>query len=208
MARTGDSSTVEGANKNRKRTHIDGSQIILARKQVPVLCYHQIRQWRKTDSKTARDYIVPEAAFHQQIKMLADSGFHTILPDQLLAYLESGESLPEKPIMLTFDDTDVSQYTIAAPELSKAGFRGVYFIMTVSLNRPGYMSSAQVKELSDQGNVIGSHTWDHHNVKQYSKENWVTQVEKPTIQLQKITGRTCDILPIPLVFGTQQVFQN
>ena len=50
---------------------------ILARQQVPVICYHQIRDWKPTDSKVARDYIIPPAVFQAQIKMLADSGYHT-----------------------------------------------------------------------------------------------------------------------------------
>lgn len=37
--------------------------------------------------------------------------------------------------------------------------------MTVSIGRPNYMTKDQIKQLSDEGNVIGSHTWDHHNVK-------------------------------------------
>jgi peptidoglycan/xylan/chitin deacetylase (PgdA/CDA1 family) len=168
--------------------NIDAPGIILSREQVPILCYHQIREWRSTDSKTARDYIVPESTFREQMKMLSDSGYHTILPDELISYLERGEKLPAKPIMLTFDDTDLSQFTTAQPELEKSGFKGVFFIMTVSLNRRGYMSSDQVKELSDKGNVIGSHTWDHHNVKKYTAPDWIIQVEKPTIQLEKITG--------------------
>ena len=36
--------------------------IILGRKQVPILCYHQIRDWKPTDSKMAKDYIMPPAA--------------------------------------------------------------------------------------------------------------------------------------------------
>src|ERR1700761_6289455 len=128
---------------------------IMARKQVPVICYHQIRDWRPKDSKSAKDYIVQIAAFKQHIKMLADSGYHTILPDQLYAYLTTGAALPKKPIMLTFDDTDEDQYTIAAPEMKKYGFKGVFFIMTVSLNRvPHYMTKDQVKELYTAGNVI------------------------------------------------------
>ncbi len=87
----------------------------MARKQVPVVCWHQIRDWRPKDSKNANDYIVQIAAFKEHIKMLADSGYHTILPDQLYAYLTTGAALPKKPIMLTFDDTDEDQYTIAAP---------------------------------------------------------------------------------------------
>src|SRR5258708_26943742 len=106
---------------------------------------------------------MPPAALKAQLKMLADSGYHTILPDQLYAYLTKGAPLPSKPIMLTFDDTDEDQYTVAWPEMKKYGFKGGLFIMTVSLNRqPHYMTETQVKELYAAGNVIGSHTCDPH----------------------------------------------
>lgn len=162
---------------------------IAARKQVPILCYHQIRDWRGSDSKNARDYIVPLATFRAQMKMLADSGYQTILPDQLLAYLQTGAPLPPKPIMLTFDDSDLDQYTVAAPEMKKYGFKGVFFIMTVSLGRPRYMSKTQVRELAQDGHVIGAHTWDHQNVRKYTAPDWVKQVEKPVRQLEAITGK-------------------
>ncbi|HTI08576.1 MAG TPA: polysaccharide deacetylase family protein [Puia sp.] len=163
--------------------------VILGRKEVPILCYHQIRDWKPTDSKMAKDYIMPPATLREQLKMLADSGYHTILPDQLYAYLTTGAALPSKPIMLTFDDTDEDQFTVAYPEMKKHGFKGVFFIMTVSLGRlPHYMSKDQVKELYNAGNVIGSHTWDHHNVKKYQGKDWEIQIDKPTKQLEAITG--------------------
>jgi peptidoglycan/xylan/chitin deacetylase (PgdA/CDA1 family) len=170
---------------------------ILQRKEVPILCYHQIRDWTPKDSKTAKDYIVPVAQFKEQLRMLADNGYHTILPDELYAYLNEGRSLPAKPIMLTFDDTDDDQYQVALPEMNKYGFRGVFFIMTVSLGRPHYMSAAQVKELSDMGNVIGSHTWDHHNVKKFQGQDWITQIDKPHAQLEKITGKPIHYFAYP-----------
>ena len=52
---------------------------ILARKQVPILCYHQIRDWKPTDKKVDKDYIIPIAAFKAHLKMLADSGYHTMI---------------------------------------------------------------------------------------------------------------------------------
>jgi peptidoglycan/xylan/chitin deacetylase (PgdA/CDA1 family) len=177
---------------------------ILARPEVPVLCYHQIREWRDTDSKTAQNYIVPVQTFRDQIKMLADSGYHTILPDQLFAYLTTGAPLPPKPIMLTFDDTDLEQFTEAVPEMNKHGFKGVFFVMTVSLGRPHYMSKAQVKELSDAGNVIGSHTWDHHNVKQYQGKDWEVQVEKPSKLLETITGKPIHYFAYPFGLWNSQ----
>jgi peptidoglycan/xylan/chitin deacetylase (PgdA/CDA1 family) len=168
-------------------------QTILSRKQVPILCYHQIRNWKATDGKVGKDYIVEEQNFKDQVKMLADSGYHSILPDQLYAYLNTGAALPSKPIMFTFDDTDMDQFTVAAPTLKKYGFKAVYFIMTVSIGRKGkfvdYMTKEQIKELSDAGNVIGSHTYDHKNFKKYTGKDWEEQLDKPTKKLEEITGK-------------------
>ncbi len=170
---------------------------ILHRQQVPILCYHQIRDWRVTDSKQARDYIVPVAAFEAQIKMLADSGYHSISADQLNNYLVYGTALPEKPVMLTFDDTDLPQYTIAKPVMEKYGYKGLFFIMTVSLGRPNYMSKDQVKQLSDAGHEIGSHTWDHKNIKKFTDTDWAIQIDKPTKTLEGITGKPVKYFAYP-----------
>jgi len=96
---------------------------VLSRKQIPVLCYHQIRDWKPTDSKRSKDYIVPVDVFRAQIKMLADSGYHSILPDQLYQYLTKGIPLPAKPVLLTFDDTDEDQFGVAFTEMKKYGFK-------------------------------------------------------------------------------------
>lgn len=177
------------------------AQTILARKQVPILCYHQVRNWKATDGKVGKDYIVEVQNFRDQIKMLADSGYHTILPDQLYAYLNNGTPLPAKPIMLTFDDTDLDQFTEVRPTLQKYGYKAVYFIMTVSIGKKGkfvdYMSSEQIKQLSDEGNVIGSHTYDHKNFKKYAGKDWEEQLDKPTKRLADITGKKINYFAYP-----------
>jgi peptidoglycan/xylan/chitin deacetylase (PgdA/CDA1 family) len=173
---------------------------VLARQQVPILCYHQIRDWRGSDSKGAKDYIVPVENFKAQIKMLADSGYHSVLPDQLMAYLTTGAALPSKPVMFTFDDTDLDQYTVAAPELEKHGFKGVFFIMTVSIGRRGrqpYMDKTQIKDLADRGHQIAAHTWDHHNVKKYAGDDWRIQIEEPKQELEEITGKPIKYFAYP-----------
>ncbi len=186
--------------ENGQAVQVDVSKIkvadaksILARKQVPILCYHQVRNWKPTDGKVGKDYIVEIQNFKDQVKMLADSGYHSILPDQLYAYLNTGAPLPSKPIMFTFDDTDMDQFTIAAPTLKKYGFKAVYFIMTVTIGKKGkfvdYMTSDQIKQLSDAGNVIGSHTYDHKNFKKYQGKDWEEQLDKPTKKLEEITGK-------------------
>ncbi|QIP13316.1 polysaccharide deacetylase family protein [Spirosoma aureum] len=173
---------------------------ILARPQVPILCYHQIRDWRPSDSQTSKDYIIPVAAFREQMQMLADSGYHTILPDQLYAYMTTGAPLPKKPVMLTFDDGDLDQYTVAAPELEKHGFKGTFFIMTVAIGRHGkqpYMDKTQIKDLSDRGHTIGAHTWDHHNVKKYQGDDWKIQIEEPNAKLESIVGKPIKYFAYP-----------
>jgi peptidoglycan/xylan/chitin deacetylase (PgdA/CDA1 family) len=179
---------------------------IYARPQVPILCYHQIRDWTARDSKGAKDYIIPIAAFKAQMKMLADSGYHSIQPDQLYAYLTTGAKLPSKPVMLTFDDTDLDQFTIARPTLAQYGYKGVYFVMTVSLGRPHYMTKDMVRQLSAEGNQIGSHTWDHHNVKKYQGQDWVTQIDKPTKTLEELTGKKIKYFAYPFGLWNTQAF--
>lgn len=173
---------------------------ILARKEVPVLCYHQIREWLPSDGNRAKDDIISPTKFKEHVKMLADSGYQSILPDQLYDYLVYGKALPEKPIMFTFDDTDLDQFTVAYPTLKQYGFKGVYFIMTVSIGKKGriaYMNAQQIKELSDQGNVIASHTYDHKNFAKFNEEDWKTQIDEPTQKLEKITGKKIEYFAYP-----------
>ena len=162
---------------------IDPVATILSRKQVPILCYHHI------NDKKPGDYRVPPANFAAQMQALADSGYKTILPDELYSYLATGKAIPAKSVMLTFDDTDEEQFTVGATEMKKHNFKGVFFIMNISIGRPRYMTKEQIKQLSDDGNVIGAHTWDHHMVTKYTAADWVKQLDEAKQKLVSITGK-------------------
>ena len=170
---------------------------ILSKKEVPVLCYHHIRPFSAGISESMKNYSVFPEAFAAQMKILHDSGYHTILPDELYDYLVFDGTLPDKPVMLTFDDTDEEQYSLGNIEMKKYGFKGVYFIMTISMNRPRYMSKEQIKNLSDSGNVIAGHTWDHHMVTKYTATDWDIQLNKPQKQLETITGKPIKYFAYP-----------
>jgi len=158
------------------------------RTQIPVLCYHQVRDWKSTDSKYASVFIVPTDSFRAQMKMLHDNGYHSISPDQLMAYLVSGAQLPPKPFLLTFDDGTDQQYSNALPVLNQYGFKATFFIMTVTIGHPGYLNKSQIQDLAKQGHVIGCHTWNHQKVTKYTEQDWVKEIEKPNATLQNITG--------------------
>ena len=176
---------------------------IFLKKEVPVLCYHHIRTARASDGANMKTYSVSPASFAGQMKALYDSGYQTILPDQLYEYLVHNGPLPEKPVMLTFDDTDEEQYSIGATEMNKYGFKGVYFIMTIAINRPRYMSKEQIKNLSDSGHEIAGHTWDHHMVTKYVGEDWDVQLLKPRRQLEEITGKRIQYFAYPFGLWNQ-----
>lgn len=196
---TGTTASVEktvAADTVQKNTMADAATI-LAKKQVPVLCYHHIRDFKPGESERMKSYSVTPAAFAAQMKMLADSGYQTVLPEQVYNYLLYDAKLPEKPVMLTFDDTDEEQFSIGAAEMKKHGFKGVYFIMTISMGRPRYMSKDQLKQLADDGHLIASHTWDHHMVTKYQGEDWNIQLVKPKAQLETIAGKPVEYFAYP-----------
>ena len=195
--------TPEVKNTDPKKTAIADLATILSKKEVPILCYHHIRNFKAGESENMKSYSVTPVAFAAQMKALSDSGYSTILPDQLYEYLVHDGVLPAKPVMLTFDDTDEEQYSIGKTEMNKFGFKGVYFIMTIAINRPRYMSKDQIKNLSDSGHVIAGHTWDHHMVTKYQGEDWDTQLVKPRKQLEAITGKSITYFAYPFGLWNQ-----
>lgn len=165
---------------------------ILTMPQVPVLCYHRI------ENGTKANYKVSQATFEAHIKMLYDSGYYAITPIELYDYWVNREPLPSKPVMLTFDDSRVAHYTIAAPILEQYGFRGVFFIMTITCDKPNYLSKSQITLLAQRGHIIGLHSWDHTMATQYLTANdWLKQVVEPQKMLQGLTGQPIDCWAYP-----------
>ncbi|MBZ5856502.1 polysaccharide deacetylase family protein [Flavihumibacter profundi] len=184
---------------------IASSDKIFARPQIPILCYHQVRDYRATDSRSSKDYIVPPSVFEAQMKALAANGYTSILPEQLYKYLATGESLPQNPVLITFDDGCDEQFDVTHAVLDPLHFKASFFIMTVSVNRPNYMKAEQIRQLSDEGHSIGLHTWDHHNVKKYQGTDWEKQIEKPKVQLEKIIGKPVQFFAYPFGLWNESV---
>ena len=198
-----DASTVAAAKPVKTETALNIASV-LSKPEVPILCYHHIRNFSSRQSESMKSYSVTPAAFAEQMKTLSDSGYQTVLPDQLYDYLVHGKTLPPKPVMITFDDTDEEQYSIGAAELQKYGFKGVYFIMTIAINRPRYMSAQQIKSLADSGHEIAAHTWDHHMVTKYVGAQWDTQMLRPRAKLESITGKPVKYFAYPFGLWNRQ----
>lgn len=168
------------------------SEVILEKKEVPILCYHRIEDGRNDI------YSVSPDIFVSHLQILADSGYNSILPNQLYDYLVYNATLPDKPFMISFDDSRTEHYTIAAPELEKRNFRGVFFIMTVTNNKKNYLSNDEITELSNRGHTIGLHSWDHVMATKYSDSIiWEKQVYAPKKKLEDMIGKPIDYWAYP-----------
>jgi peptidoglycan/xylan/chitin deacetylase (PgdA/CDA1 family) len=177
---------------------------VAARARIPVLCYHQIRNPTSADAVAARPYIVRPSAFAAQMRALAHAGYTTITGDQLVEHLARGAPLPAKPVLLTFDDGSSGQYAHAFPVLRRHHFRATFFIMTVVLGQPGWLTRPQVRALDQAGMTIGAHTWDHKPVPQYRGPDWQTEITAPTRELQRLVGHPIRLFAYPFGLSDNQ----
>ena len=142
---------------------------VAARAGIPVLCYHQIRKQTAADSAQDRAYIVSPKVFAAQMRALDEAGYTTITGDALVDHVARGAKLPRKPILLTFDDASAGQYTQVLPVLREHNFVATFFVMTVVLGKPGWLTRGQVRALDRAGMTIGAHTYDHKSVPEYAR---------------------------------------
>lgn len=132
--------------------------------KVVVLNYHKVDNMNISLSVNPKD-------FDEQMAYLKEEGYSTISPEQLIDNLENGTSLPDKPLIITFDDGYLDNYTNAYPILKKYGFTATIFVVTDFISSdPRFMTWDQVRELSNAGFSIGSHTMQHKSLTEIKEE--------------------------------------
>ena len=92
---------------------------------LPIIMYHQIS---KKESKLGT-YVISVDEFEQDLQMFTDLGFTAITVDDLIKFVTKKDTLPEKPIMLTFDDGAQSDYIYALPLLQKYEMKAIFSIV-------------------------------------------------------------------------------
>lgn len=126
---------------------------------VPILLYHRIDV-----SNTQSQYYVPPDKFEEQMKLLHDWGYTTITTELLVQAIREGANLPQRPIILTFDDGHLNNYTIAYPIMKKYGFTGALYIVGEYIGSPNYMNADQIKEMVHNGWEVGNHSMNHFDL--------------------------------------------
>lgn len=136
------------------QNQVKPKMITFPKEGIPVLMYHSI------STLPGNSLGVPVKQFAQEMDWLKRQGYHSISTEDLYLALVNKTPVPEKPILLTFDDGYADNYWSAWPILEQKGFRATFFIVTNSVG-PGMMNWDQLNDLSRQGNSIGSHTVHH-----------------------------------------------
>lgn len=123
---------------------------------IPVLNYHLI------EDNVRNPLALSNQDFEKQMAYLQEKGYSSITPDQLVAHLKAGAPLPDKPILITFDDGYRDNYVNAYPIMKKYGFTGTVFLITDVVGHDNwYLDWDQVREMHKGGFVFGSHTLSH-----------------------------------------------
>ena len=138
--------------------------------RLPVIMYHSVTSFGKSE------YIVSEKQLEDDLRYLTDNGFKTVSVRQLYDYVDGIGQLPEKPILLTFDDGHYNNLSAAVPLLKKYGCTAEINVIgkfceyasshPKESHRPeySYLTWNDVKELNESGVFeIGCHTYNMHD---------------------------------------------
>jgi peptidoglycan/xylan/chitin deacetylase (PgdA/CDA1 family) len=179
---------------------------------VPVLMYHSVQE---TPPRATRRLSVHPEAFDAQMATLARRGFTTLTFGQLGAALEGGTPLPERPVVLTFDDGYADFHEHALPRLESRGFTATVFVTTGWLDDAGpqaagepldrMLSWAQVRELVGAGIEIGAHSHSHPQLDQIPTAALREELRHSKALLEDGTGLPVHSVAYPFGYSSPRV---
>jgi peptidoglycan/xylan/chitin deacetylase (PgdA/CDA1 family) len=128
---------------------------------VPILMYHVLGV--PAPSQPYPELFVKPADLTGQLRWLAQNGYHAVTLGQVFRYWRLAMPLPPKPVVLSFDDGYLSDYTVARPALRRYGWPGVLNLVVHNI-RPGDITAPQVQALIAAGWEIDAHTVSHKDL--------------------------------------------
>ncbi len=160
--------------------------------RIPVILYHHVGP--KPGYIFERRVNVTEPIFRQEMAYLKTKGYKTLTLDQYIDQVKTGKNPSQKSVLLTIDDGYLDAYTTVFPILKEYGFVATFFIVPTKSE----MSTAQIKELSDAGMDIQSHTTTHYSLNlNTNPQIWDYQLNTSKTQLEAITGKPIKAMAYP-----------
>jgi peptidoglycan/xylan/chitin deacetylase (PgdA/CDA1 family) len=170
--------------------------------RVPILLYHYVDKAPPEKGWRANGLTVRTRDFEWEMEWLQSHGYHTVTLQRVYAAANGGPALPSRPVVLTFDDGTLDNYTVAYPILRRHGFVATFFVITNYVGRTGCMTWDQLREMQSAGMVIGSHTVRHVDL---------TKLTPAALQVELAVSRSIigrELGHDPLIISYPMGFQN
>lgn len=157
--------------------------------KIPILIYHYVEYVKDKGDKIRISLNIEPWAFDEQVKTLKDAGYTFITPNQITQYFGNKINLPEKPVILTFDDGYRDFYTDVFPILKKYNVKAVAYIVPGFLDKPNNLTHWQLKEIAKSDLVeIAAHTVNHAYLKGLPEKRVRFEIEESKKMLEKELG--------------------
>lgn len=157
---------------------------------IPVLMFHSI------STIPGNSLGVPVKQFIEEIEWLHHQNYHSLSLEEFYQALVNKASIPENPILLTFDDGYLDNYSAAWPILRQYGYTATFFIITNSVG-PGMMNWDQLNDLTSQRNSIGGHTVHHYDLTTLSTKQQKDELFLSKKELENHLGISVQALCFP-----------
>ncbi len=151
--------------------------------KLPIVMYHYIRDYSNTADTVGMNLSVKPETFGKQLDALKNDGWTTVS----FADVASGK-VPEKSVILTFDDGYDDAFTNALPELQKRGMKGVFYIVTSFVGQPGYATWEQLRAMQAAGMELGAHTTDHRDLATLPSDQQTMEIDESITAIKENTG--------------------
>jgi peptidoglycan/xylan/chitin deacetylase (PgdA/CDA1 family) len=165
--------------------------------------YHDIVSGSPDESgfpgPSAASYKVDRARFAAHLAQLARARPAVLSTD--------GEVVPARDaILLTFDDGGVDALHVAAPLLESHGMRGIFFMTTGMIGKPGFLDQGQLRELAQRGHAIGSHSATHPpRFSALTREAMLGEWRESRAALEEILGAHVRLASVPGGYHSAEV---
>jgi peptidoglycan/xylan/chitin deacetylase (PgdA/CDA1 family) len=163
---------------------------------VPIIMYHDVVPRKQVWFDLTTD------EFEQQMHDLAEAGAHPVSMQDLYDHFKTNKPLPEHPIVLTFDDCTLGQFTEALPILKKRNFPAVFFVQTASVGvktEKEHMTWEQLKQAEATGLItVQSHTVTHpEDITKCTDADLQTEMQESKRTLEDHLGHPINFLAYP-----------
>lgn len=169
--------------------------------KVPILMYHYIEIPPATTTLPGL-YLKPDI-FESQLQEINRQKYKTVFMSEVARNLSHSEKMTSNTMALTFDDGYEDFYTKAFPLLQKYKIKSTVYIIINTLDKPGYLTTGQLKELARSGLVeIGSHTFNHPDLRKLKAKDVRFEILASRRILRQLSGQ--EVLTFAYPYGYYQ----